>query len=165
MLYAAYGSNLHPVRVQQRTPTAQLLGTGAIANMALRFHKRGYRDFSGKCNIVWGQGYTVHVAIYEIPTAEMRSLDQHEGVGSGYDRALIHVDGFGKCVTYMASATHTDEALSPFTWYKALVLVGCEKLAFPSRYIETIRAVPAVRDFDCDRHEHHMNLVKKCRFK
>ncbi|MGB7250577.1 MAG: gamma-glutamylcyclotransferase family protein, partial [Phormidesmis sp.] len=86
MLYAAYGSNLHPVRIQQRTPSAKLLGTGAIADMALRFHKRGYRDFSGKCNIVPCSHSSVHVAIYDISTAEMSWLDRHEGAGAGYDR-------------------------------------------------------------------------------
>ncbi len=113
MLYVAYGSNLHPIRIQQRTPSAQLLGTAVIAHHFLNFHKRGYTDFSGKCNIVACHSSTVYVAVYNIPLAEMTSLDLHEGVGSGYDRALISVDGFGDCVTYVAAAAHINEALSP----------------------------------------------------
>ena len=163
MLYAAYGSNLHPVRVQQRTPSAQLLGTAAIAHQSLNFHKRGYTDFSGKCNIVPCHSSTVYVAVYDIPLAEMTLLDRHEGAGSGYNRALISVDGFGDCVTYIAAAAHIDESLSPFSWYKELVVVGCEKLAFPNSYVEAIRAVPEVKDFEGDRHEVNMRLVETCK--
>ncbi len=162
MLYAAYGSNLHPLRIRQRSPTAQLLGTAAVPGLSLRFHKRGYTDFSGKCNIAPCQNGLIYVAIYEISAAEMALLDRSEGAGAGYDRALIGVDGFGDCVTYRAAATHIDEFLLPLSWYKALVLVGCEQLAFPERYIEAIRAVTAVRDGDGDRHNTHMQLVKKC---
>lgn len=163
MLYAAYGSNLHPLRVQQRTPSAQLLGTAAIAHQSLNFHKRGYTDFSGKCNMVPCHSSTVYVAVYDIPLAEMTLLDRHEGAGSGYDRAVISVDGFGDCVTYIAAAPHIDEMLFPFSWYKELVLVGCEKLAFPNSYVEAIRAIRAVKDFEGDRHAVNMRLVKECK--
>lgn len=162
MLYAAYGSNLHPLRVRRRTPTARLLGTAAVAGMALRFHKRGYRDFSGKCNIVGDGDRSIYVAIYDIPLAEMRWLDHHEGAGAGYDRTLIEVAGFGDCVTYQATAAHIDDTLRPFTWYKTLVLAGCQKLAFPNSYVEAIRAIPAVRDLDSDRHNTHMQLAIEC---
>lgn len=163
MLYAAYGSNLHPVRVQQRTPTAQLLGTAMINDMALRFHKRGYTDFSGKCNIVRQRGDRIYVAIYDILPAEMRLLDRHEGAGSGYDRASIDVEGFGESVTYIAAYTHIDDALVPFSWYRDLVVVGCEKLGFPEGYVEQVRRVRAKRDLDCDRRTANMQLVKQCK--
>ena len=163
MLYAAYGSNLHPMRMRQRTPSARLLGTAAIAGMALRFHKRGYRDFSGKCNIVEDSDRLIYVAIYEIPVAEMRWLDHHEGAGAGYDRTLVEVERFGDCATYQATAAaHIDDTLQPFTWYKMLVLAGCRKLAFPASYVESIRAVSAVQDLNSDRHKTHMQLAAEC---
>ncbi len=162
MLYAAYGSNLHPVRMQQRTPTARLLGTAMINDMSLRFHKRGYTDFSGKCNIVRRKGDRIYVAVYNIPLAEMTLLDRHEGAGSGYDRALIDVDGFGKSITYIAAATHIDDALVPFSWYRDLVVVGCEKLDFPQSYVEQVKAVAVKMDLDCDRHIANVQLVKRC---
>ena len=37
MLYAAYGSNLHPVRLRERVPSAELLGTGVLEGRELRF--------------------------------------------------------------------------------------------------------------------------------
>ncbi len=163
MLYAAYGSNLHPIRIQQRTPTAQLVGTAKVSNMSLRFHKRGYTDFSGKCNIVESDRASIYVAIYDVSPTEMSLLDKHEGAGSGYDRASINVDRFGACITYIAAATHVDESLLPFSWYRDLVVVGCEKLRFPQHYIERVKAIEVKRDLDCDRHAAYMQLVEECR--
>ena len=130
--------------------------------MALRFHKRGYRDFSGKCNLLPCPSGLAYVAIYEISVAEMALLDRSEGAGAGYDRAAITVDGFGECVTYLAAATHINEALRPLSWYKALVLVGCERLTFPDQYIEAVRDIPALQDGESDRHSAHMQLVATC---
>lgn len=162
MLYAAYGSNLHPFRLQQRTPSARLVGTGAIAHYTLRFHKRGYRDFSGKCNLIQQREKTAYVAIYDIDKSEVPLLDDAEGAGAGYDRTRITVDGFGDCMIYLAASEHIDDSLLPFSWYKALVIAGCERLAFPSFYIKRIRAVADVRDLECDRHNLHMNLIEQC---
>ena len=162
MLYAAYGSNLHPLRLQQRTPSAKLVGTAAIAHYALKFHKRGYRDFSGKCNLVFQRGAIAYTAVYDVPSHEIVLLDKAEGAGAGYDRTLINVNGFGDCLIYLAAPEHINKTLLPFSWYKALVIAGCEKLVFPDSYIEKIRAVEAIRDLKCDRHSIHMNLVHKC---
>lgn len=162
MLYAAYGSNLHPFRLQQRTPSARLVGTGAIAHYALRFHKRGYRDFSGKCNLISHPNSTAYVAIYDIPTSEMDLLDLAEGAGAGYDRTTLNVAGFGDCIIYLAAAPHIDEKLRPFSWYKALVLAGCERLAFPKSYADKIRVIKPIADLECDRHRIHMKLVADC---
>ena len=162
MLYAAYGSNLHPHRLQQRTPSAKLLGPATLKGKTLCFHKRGYRDFSGKCNIAAQPGSTVHLALYDIPPAELPSLDAAEGAGAGYDRVAIALPKVGKCITYIANPSHTDDSLLPFSWYKALVLAGCEYMRFPADYIEQVRSLPAVEDSDRRRHNQHMQLVKTC---
>lgn len=162
MLYAAYGSNLHPLRLQQRTPSAQLVGTSEIAHYSLRFHKRGYRDFSGKCNLIWQKDKTAFVAIYNIDKNEIPLLDRAEGVGAGYDKTLIAVEGFGDCIVYLATSTHIDDSLLPFSWYKALVIAGCERLMFPVSYVESIRAVAALKDTDYARHKIHMQLIEQC---
>ena len=161
MLYAAYGSNLHPFRLQQRTPSAKLVGVGEIAHHTLRFHKRGYRDFSGKCNLIRQQDKTAYVAIYDIDKGEIPLLDHAEGAGAGYDRTLIAIDGFGDCMIYLAAAEHIDDSLLPFSWYKALVIAGCERLAFPISYVGSIRAVADLRDADCTRHDIHMKLIEQ----
>ena len=163
MLYAAYGSNLHPFRLQQRSPSARLIGTGAIAHHTLRFHKRGYRDFSGKCNLIEQPNSTAYVAIYDIPKHEIALLDKAEGAGAGYDRTVLTVNKFGDCIIYLATAAHIDDTLLPFSWYKELVLVGCKQLRFPNDYIQKILAVESILDSDKDRHQLHTKLVEHCR--
>jgi hypothetical protein len=42
--YFAYGSNLHPLRLQERVPSAALLGWTHLHGWELRFDKRGRTD-------------------------------------------------------------------------------------------------------------------------
>ena len=161
MLYAAYGSNLHPLRLTSRLPKSRFEGTGAIGGHRLRFHKRS-KDQSGKCNIVVGDG-SIHVAIYELDEQEKAKLDQIEGVGSGYSVEAIEVPGFGECFTYIATASYIDERLRPYSWYKELVLVGCDALRLPIDYIAWIRDVAAIDDPDRARHDRNMRIVEQAR--
>lgn len=100
---------------------------------------------------------------YDIDKGEIPLLDRAEGAGAGYDRTLITVDGFGDCMIYLAALDHIGDSLLPFSWYKALVVAGCERLAFPVAYVDIIRAVADLRDVDCNRHDVHMKLIEQCR--
>ena len=157
--YAAYGSNLHPLRLQARVGMARLLGTSVLKDTILRFHKRGNIDGSGKCNFIKHPGECLHLAVYELPKAAIAVLDEAEGAGFGYERSDIRLEGFGECMTYRAQPSHIDETLEPFTWYKALVLAGCRYHRFPGTYIEAIAATPAAADLDPDRHAFHLQLL------
>jgi gamma-glutamylcyclotransferase len=157
--YAAYGSNLHPVRLTARTPSATLLGTGRIDGMSLRFHKRGM-DGSAKCNIVAGHDQ-IHVAVFEIESADARRLDAFEG--PGYRAETIRIADFGDCFVYLAHDTHVDDTLTPYTWYRDLVVAGCDYLRFPRSYTDIIAAVPAEHDPDAGRHGKHAELIDSAR--
>ena len=161
MLYAAYGSNLHPLRLSLRLPKSRFEGTGAIGGQRLRFHKRS-KDRSGKCNIVAGDG-SIHVAIYELDEQEKDKLDQIEGVGSGYSVETIEVPGFGECFTYIATESYIDEQLRPYSWYKELVLVGCDALRLPIDYIAWIQQVTSIDDPDRARHDRNTRIVEQAR--
>jgi len=157
-LYAAYGSNLHPQRLRERIRSATLRGTSFLRKYTLQFHKRG-QDQSAKCGITdCGQG--LHVAVYEVNTADRKVLDTIEGVGKGYDVGEISVPGFGKCFTYVASHTHIDELLHPFDWYREMVLRGCLRHAFPAPYCEQIAALPVIEDPDPVRREKNWRTVE-----
>lgn len=144
MLYAAYGSNLHPVRLQERVPSAELLGTGVVSGRELRFHKRSFVDGSGKCDIVPGDGL-VHVAVYDVPEDEKPLLDGFEGLGKGYRVEIVDVPGFSPCFTYVAMDDHVDASLRPYDWYVRLVLIGCAYHGFPRDYVQAI-AIPVLDD-------------------
>ena len=157
MLYAAYGSNLHPLRLSRRLATASLLGTAFLPDWSLRFHKRSV-DASGKCSIASGSS-GVHFAIYEISDADKLVLDRIEGAGSGYMEIDFVVPGYGRCFSYTASETHIDDSLAPYDWYKELVLAGARTLGFPLAYVDAIRGVEARTDPDLDRHQQMWDLV------
>jgi len=160
--YAAYGSNLHPLRLKERTPTARLVGTGFLTGWSLHFHKRSDRDGSGKCSIQeFGNG--IHLAIYEITLAEKTTLDRIEGLGVGYDEIAIDVPEFGTCSTYTARQSHIDDELAPLDWYKEMVVVGCDVHGFPHEYRARIAAVEAVPDSDHDRSEPEWRTVDRLR--
>lgn len=158
MFYAAYGSNLHPVRLSARILSARLLGTAAVSGWTMSFNKKG-DDGSAKCNIRAADA-EIHVAVYEVDRHGKIVLDAIEGVGFGYRTLMISVPGFGSCHTYIAAQSHIEDELQPYSWYKQLVLTGCEALDFPRDYIAGVQAVEAVSDPDGQRHAANWAIVE-----
>lgn len=149
MLYAAYGSNLHPRRLAERASSARFLITSFVPNWSLHFHKRS-NDGSGKCNILAG-GDGIHVAIFDISVEDKLTLDKIEGLGRGYSETFLRIPDIGDCVTYVAQQSHIDGFLAPYDWYKELVLMGARVHGFPDEYLSSISSLPARRDPDPDR--------------
>lgn len=156
--YAAYGSNLHPLRLGRRLASATLRGTSFLPGWSLEFNKRS-RDGSGKCSIRRGSP-GVHLAVYDVSDADRRVLDQIEGVGDGYDELVLDVPGFGRCFSYSAADTHMDESLLPYDWYLRLVLTGALFHGFPEDYVGRIRTVATTNDPDGGRHRSMWDLVE-----
>ena len=159
--YAAYGSNLHPLRLRARAASARLVGTGYLPDWSLRFHKRS-TDTSGKCSIFKGSS-GVYVAVYRMSAADKHLLDGIEGLGSGYVDASIVVPGIGECATYIAADSHVDDVLQPYDWYREIVLLGCKELAFPADYTRRIEQVAAAADTDSDRRQRGWKTVDMLR--
>jgi hypothetical protein len=158
MKYAAYGSNLHPVRLTERIPSARFLGTEYVPDWSLRFHKRG-NDTSAKCSIS-RDGPGIHVAVFDISADDRAILDRIEGVGSGYATATLRVGAMGDCMTYVAEAHYIDNALAPFDWYKELVIVGAVAHKFPVQYIQELEAVEAQPDDNLQRARDARRIIK-----
>lgn len=159
--YAAYGSNLHPLRLKARTPSARLVGTGYLPDWSLCFHKRSV-DKSGKCSIQSGSS-GLYVAVYQMSAADKQELDRIEGVGRGYEDTTIVVPRMGVCATYVAADSHVDESLVPYDWYRELVRLGCHELDLPAAYVRQIEQMPAVPDPDSDRHLANWKIVQMLR--
>ena len=160
MFYAAYGSNLHPGRLVKRIPLVKFKKTVQLSGWALRFHKLG-QDGSGKCNIVQTKdsNQTVHIALYEMNETCKYKLDEIEGLGNGYEERWLNFDNFGEAFVYVATPRAIDESLHPYTWYKELVLHGCQYHKFPQNYIDTIKQIPTREDEDRDRQIQNQNLM------
>jgi hypothetical protein len=156
----AYGSNMLSARLRQRVPGALLIGAVMLHVHALRWHKVA-KDGSGKCDIVPAEpASVVHGVLYEIPAQEKQHLDRAEGLGFGYAEKDILVE----CRTAMLTATayvatHVDESILPFTWYRALVIAGAVEHGLPIEYVDGLRAIDAKLDADAQRHAQHMALA------
>ena len=160
--YAAYGSNLHPIRLKKRVPSATLLGTTQLDGYRLRFDKIGWKDGSGKCHIVAGRG-RVCLAVFEVSEAERARLDAEEGVGLGYNSAEIVIPEFGACSTYIAAQSAVDELVKPMDWYKEMVRLGCIAHGFPDFYVRAVEAVSVIEDSNASRAREQWKIVEELR--
>ena len=118
--YFAYGSNMHPLRLQQRVPSCQALGLAQLSSYSLRFHKDGL-DNSGKCN-VWHTGKPTDQVIgvvYQILATEKPLLDQAEGLGwGGYCEKTVHLSVQGiehPTFLYFADNAYINDELKPYS--------------------------------------------------
>ena len=167
MYYFAYGSNLHPVRLQDRVPSAKLICTIQLEKHSLKFHKKSH-DGSAKCNIIeTGKSSDfIHGVIYVLAAEHKKNLDKFEGNGFGYKDKIIELQYQGKqysCFSYFAQPEYIFENIAPYHWYKELVLLGAKYLKFPDTYISSIKSIKSVVDPDKNRRLENKNLLQNIR--
>lgn len=163
LLYLAYGSNLHPVRIRERIPSAQFIGTTSVPGYRLSFSKRG-ADHSGKGHIHSTDDKQIQLfgAIYKIDSNHRQILDKIEG--PGYVPRSIEVlwkERPINCFVYFGEDSHLDESLKPFHWYKSLVVLGAQFNRFPEDYINPIQLTESVQDPDTTRRRSNEVLISK----
>lgn len=151
----AYGSNLHPIRMEERVPSARVLGVVELSGLSLAFYKQS-TDGSGKCLLLTSQESSskVYGVLYAFDPAHKAGLDTAEGKGKGYFEQQVSVPLNGvdyQAFIYMASSTHIDVSLKPYHWYKNLVLAGSRFHKFPLEYVLAIESVASAEDPIADR--------------
>ncbi|GJL66203.1 MAG: hypothetical protein NPIRA05_11740 [Nitrospirales bacterium] len=165
LYYLAYGSNLHPVRLRERVPSAELLDVVKLRPYRLAFQKRG-QDGSSKCNLArtGEDSDEVYGGIYHIDSAHKPLLDRFEGKGKGYHDSQLPVELHGKeyaCFTYLAQPSYIEHNLKPYHWYKTLVVLGAKHLRFPDTYVRSIESIESVEDPDEERRMQHQKLIER----
>ncbi|GJL79684.1 MAG: hypothetical protein NPINA01_26730 [Nitrospinaceae bacterium] len=163
--YFAYGSNLHPVRLKERTPSCRLISVAKLFEHRLCFHKKS-RDGSAKANAFYTGRPADHVmgVIYEMDGSDKGLLDEFEGLGNGYlDKKTIVENNTGSqtVFTYVAEENYISDSLNPFIWYKELVLRGARFHQFPEDYINQIVEVDPIQDPDDKRNQKNRYLLEK----
>ena len=148
LLYFAYGSNMLSRRLMARVPSAIAVGVGYASGRRLTFDKVS-TDGSGKCDIEPTQSPTdrVYGVLFEISLAERARLDEAEGLGKGYREERVDVVtpcGTRQALAYVATAK--EPALTPYHWYKALVVAGATEHRLPDPYVEWLRTVESKQD-------------------
>jgi hypothetical protein len=163
--YFAYGSNLHPLRLQQRVPSCRVIDIVNLQGYKLEFHKRS-EDGSSKCNAFFtGEKHDVIFGVvYEITAAEKVRLDRAEGLGAGYNEAVLELTLHGekhKVFTYVADPNYIDESLKPYQWYKEFVACGARHHCMPEPYIERINRIDTQEDNDEYRRSLNIELLDR----
>jgi len=163
LIYLAYGSNLHPLRLQQRVPSAELLGPVTLSGFRLVFHKIGMDD-SGKCDLL-DTGYPADNAwgvLFRMDESDKPALDIAEGPGYSCEPFPVVYNGEQiETMTYLAKPERQDPAMVPFDWYRELVLIGARWNSFPDEYIALIEQVPTQPDPDLERARLNAELIDK----
>ena len=166
ILYFAFGSNLHPLRLTDRVSTAVFKGTGSVHGRRLAFHKKG-KDGSGKCDSTRAdESERVFGALFVLDSVQWPMLCRIEGVGFGYEDFTVSVAtdvGQVSALTFIAQREYVDPTLAPFDWYHAFVIEGARFHSFPDAYIEKIDAVSSVIDPDSKRAADNWSLVEEIR--
>ena len=163
--YFAYGSNLHPVRLTERVPSARFVGAVGLVHHDLAFHTISH-DGSAKCNLLHtgADSDLVHGAIYQLAPEHKALLDEYEGRGSGYMDKPLQVQHQGQdysCFTYLAQPSYIVDHLQPYHWYKKLVLLGAHYLQFPQSYLASIESIKSIDHPDLSRRKEPEVLIKK----
>lgn len=161
--YLAYGSNLHPLRLMERIPSAKLIGAVELTGRRLTFHKKS-NDGSGKCNIPCSRTDSAYGAVYELDPGHRQALHRIEGRGAGYSDEPIDVLHGGRrysCFTYLAQRSHVVPGLKPYHWYKELVVLGARYLEFPDPYVTAIESIESVADANAERSRDNAALIGK----
>lgn len=148
----------------QRVPSARPIFVARLPGYALRFHKRSV-DGSGKATAfetgqdsaaVWG-------VVFEINPDEKPDLDRAEGLSGGYEAESISVfDSEGNehsVFAYLASTSHIDPSLRPYSWYKRFVVEGAKQHDLPEDYITKLMSELPIEDPDRLRNA-HMSKVR-----
>lgn len=165
-IYFAYGSNMLTARLRARMPSCKPIGIATLPGHTLRFHKLS-KDGSGKCNVLAsGDGDSVVGVLFSFDLAERATLDKAEGVGNGYEHAIVTVineEGRRrKVLTYVADSEHIDDGLKPYTWYKELVLAGAAEHYLPAEYVaDCIEPVEAIVDLNAARDHRERSALPK----
>jgi gamma-glutamylcyclotransferase (GGCT)/AIG2-like uncharacterized protein YtfP len=163
MLYFSYGSNMSSRRLLSRVSSAEFVTTATLAGHALYFHKKG-RDGSAKCDAFETkfEKDAVHGVIYEITESHKAVLDRIEGLGQGYwEKTVELVSPSGQMlVAYTYYATRIDRTFKPYHWYKHHVLAGALEYDLPAAYVDKLRKLESIEDYDPLRHAIEMAIYQ-----
>ncbi|MEP0321834.1 gamma-glutamylcyclotransferase family protein [Bauldia litoralis] len=169
VVYFAYGSNMSTARLRERMSNCKPIGVATLPGHELRFHKRS-NDKSGKCNaFASGNENSVIGVLYGFDLAERAKLDEAEGIGKGYEHAIVTViNDKGrrqKVLTYLATPDYIDDSLKPYGWYKGFVLAGASQHGLPPEYIaECIQSVEAIEDPNAARDKKWRAMLASSRY-
>jgi gamma-glutamylcyclotransferase (GGCT)/AIG2-like uncharacterized protein YtfP len=157
MLYFAYGSNLDPVQMGSRCPTAQTVGLAGLHDHRLAFPRNSETWGGGTSGIVPSHGPTVWGVLFDVTQACLDTLDTNEGFrGPGhpdnhYDREQVTVEltrpddgSIPRRVRAWTYVARPAKPTPPSRRYLDTIVRGARHHRLPEEYIAALAATQAV---------------------
>ena len=143
ILYFAYGSNLDGRQMRARCATARVGARAVLRNHALAFGGFSVRWGGAVATLVPTPGAQVEGLLYVLQSADLRSLDRHEGCPWAYRRVRFAViDETGRCVcaqVYLRALPNIAPAL-PAPGYARVLRRAYKRLGFDASQLVTATA-------------------------
>lgn len=143
VLYAAYGSSLHPRQMLQWAPHSPVVGPGWLEDWRLTFGGEDLGWDGSLATVVEDPGHRVFVMLYEVPAEDERNLDRWEGSDLELHRKLrvmIRTDkGREQAWLYVVDAY---EGGLPSARYLGMLVEAARAAGAPDDYVEDLMLRP-----------------------
>ena len=142
-LYAAYGSNLDPVRMGERCPHSPLRGTGWLTGWRLTFGGEEHGWDGALVTIVQDPFEQVFVALYDVTDEDMSLLDTLEAADSGlYRKTRVRVATMAGSHAALAYVLDEYEGGLPSAGTLGIIADAAEAAGAPADYVGELRGRP-----------------------
>lgn len=151
MIYFAYGPDLDPARITERSPSYRSLGVARLADHWITFSRYSPSDRSGVISLEESRGSIVWGVLYDIPDEDVPILDYHFGFDpdrradmNDHIAGEVSVLQVGHsqpvvAMTYIAVADNRQSL--PSAAYMALIVDGARYHGLPRAYIAALQAI------------------------
>ncbi|WP_435770762.1 gamma-glutamylcyclotransferase [Nocardioides sp. SYSU DS0651] len=141
--YAAYGTNLDPVRMSERCPHSPLRATGWLPGWRLTFGGEEHGWDGALATIVQDPFEQVFVAVYDVSPLDEPHLDGWEAADSGlYRKTKVRVSTMAGEVVAWTYVLDAYEGGLPSASYLGVLADAAEAADAPVDYVAALRARP-----------------------
>ena len=142
-LYAAYGSNLDPIRMSQRCPHSPLQTTGWLTGWRLTFGGEDLGCDGALSTIEEDPIEQVFVAVYDVTKEDVAALDGWESADTGlYRKTKVRVSTMNGELAVWAYVLDAFEGGLPSASYLGVLADAAEAADAPDDYVRALRRRP-----------------------
>ena len=147
-LYAAYGTNLDPVRMGERCPHSPLQSTGWLEGWRLTFGGEDHGVDGALATIVQDPFERVFVAVYDVTAEDVRVLDRWDSADTGlFRKTKVRVSALDEALVTWVYVLDAFEGGLPSASYLGLLADAAEAADAPHDYVTSLRARPCRSNF------------------
>ncbi len=151
-LYFAYGSNMDPVQMRQRCPSARFVAVAKLPDYRLAFTRYAKDRGCGTCDGIPESGKAIWGVVFELSEADLQRMDEREGYRPGrplsdnsYVRAQRKVYRDGNRDTslwvWLYFANRQPDPPLPNAAYKRRLVEGAKFWGLPEEYLAELKRV------------------------